>query len=167
MWSVVVVEYLTTSNSVRWNLAVKLGLIVWLGAVPTSGVELLIFFRTIVPCVLQPYRFVPLTPVLQTLPLLFGVQPVLKHFAEWSFSAIHLPIEKGKMVFGPARAGLTPSFSSMVPLPSETQEPGVIAVPLPSAVRKNDRVPDPVWGRNALIGALAPPTWLQLVMVHS
>src|SRR5258706_7935633 len=167
MWSVVAVENLTTSNSVRTNALVKLGLIVWLGAVPTSGLELLIFFRTIVPCVLQPNRLVPLEPVLQTLPLVFGVQPVLKHFAEWSFSAIHLPIEKGKMVFGPARAGLTPSFSSMVPLPSETQEPGVIAVPLPSAVRKNDRVPDPVCGRNAWMGAFLPPTWSQLVTLHS
>src|SRR5215471_4114469 len=54
---------------------------------------------------------------------------------------------------------LTPSFSSSRPPSSLTHGPGVI----PSAVSQNDRVPDPVWGRNGLMGAFLPPTWDQLV----
>src|SRR5215467_473860 len=54
---------------------------------------------------------------------------------------------------------LTPSFSSSRPPSSLTHGPGVI----PSAVSQNDRVPDPAWGRNALMGAFLPPTWDQLV----
>src|SRR5215467_13476023 len=64
-----------------------------------------------------------------------------------------------KMAPGSFRTGLTPSFSSsMLPL-LDTHGPGV----MPSAVVQNDRVPDPDWGRNALMAWLPPPTWFQLV----
>jgi len=33
----------------------------------------------------------------------------------------------------------------------------------PIALRKNERVPDPLCGMNALIGAFLPPTWCQFV----
>src|SRR5215469_1082580 len=55
---------------------------------------------------------------------------------------------------------LTPSFSSSRPLSSLTHGPGVM---LPSAASQNDRVPEPGWGRKALMGAFLPPTWDQLV----
>src|SRR5262245_66147956 len=64
-----------------------------------------------------------------------------------------------KIALGLCSTLLTPSFSSSRPPASLTHGPGV----MPSAVSQNDRVPDPVWGRNALIGAFLPPTWDQLV----
>src|SRR5215469_17505575 len=64
-----------------------------------------------------------------------------------------------KMAPGSLRTGLTPSFSSSMLLLFDTHGPGV----MPSAVVQNDRVPDPDWGRNALMAWLPPPTWFQLV----
>jgi hypothetical protein len=51
-----------------------------------------------------------------------------------------------------------------------TQAPGVMGVtPPPSAVRKNDLVPDPLCGRNAAMVAFGPGgvSWSQLVTLHS
>src|SRR5215469_17157842 len=64
-----------------------------------------------------------------------------------------------KMAPGSFRTGLVPSFSSSMLLLLDTHGPGV----MPSAVSQNDRVPDPDWGRNALMAWLPPPTWFQLV----
>src|ERR1700735_1973079 len=77
-----------------------------------------------------------------------------------------------KIASGLFRSGLTPSFSSRLfgsdVVPSWTQGPGDIGVtPPPSAVRKNVRVPEEVCGRKASMGAFFPPTWSQLVSVHS
>src|SRR5262249_36656543 len=64
-----------------------------------------------------------------------------------------------KIALGLCSTLLTPSFSSSRPPASLTHGPGV----MPSAVSQNDKVPDPGWGKNALIGAFLPPTWDQLV----
>src|SRR5215469_7870157 len=64
-----------------------------------------------------------------------------------------------KIALGLCSTLLTPSFSSSRPPASLTHGPGV----MPSAVSQNDRVPDPGWGRNALMGAFLPPTRDQLV----
>ncbi len=110
---------------------------------------------TMLPWVSQPNLFWPLFGWHAGLP----VQALLTHLAEWNFSAMYLPIENGKMTFGPASTGLTPSFSSAV---LSTQPPGP-EVPMPMAVRKNALVPELVCGSSALIGAFLPPTWFQLV----
>src|ERR1700729_199308 len=73
-----------------------------------------------------------------------------------------------KIAFALFSDGLMPWFSSSVLLSSLTQAPGVMGVtPPPSAVSQNDRVPEEVCGRNALILPLFPPTLLQLVILHS
>src|SRR5215470_3668050 len=162
MWSVVLGSQGTTSKTVRWKVAGKAELITVLPLVPVVGATPLICLSTKVPWVLQPNRF--LLPLgAQRTPLAFGVQAALKHVAEWNLSAMYLPMEKGKMASGSWRSGLTPWFSSSAPPPSDTHGPGAAT---PMAVRKNDRVPEPVWGMNAWIGAFLPPTWLQLLSVQ-
>src|SRR5690349_15071368 len=103
----------------RWKADGKAELITVPVPPPVVGAMPLICFSTIVPWVLQPNRFwCPLG--LQAMPLEFGVQVALRHVAEWNFSAMYLPMEKGKIALGSLRTGLTPSFSSRVPLSSLT-----------------------------------------------
>src|SRR5579859_3507876 len=119
--------------------------------VPVVGATPLISCSTIEPCASQPNLFCALVGLHAGLP----VQPEFRHFAEWNACAMYLATEYGKITFGPWSAGSTPSFSSAVLF---THEPGVAT---PIAPRKNARVPELVCGSCALIGALAPPTWLQ------
>src|SRR5215475_5290281 len=168
------VEKGTTSNSRRWNVALNLELmtgflLVLVSGNGTDGLVLLTLLMFIVPWVSQPNRFwLPLG--LQALPLLApdvaAVHLVLKHLAEWYRSAMYLPTENGKMTLAllVLRSALTPSFSSSLPPPSLTHEPGVVT---PIAARKKERVPDPVCGMNAAILPALPPTWFQLVTLHS
>ena len=71
------------------------------------------------------------------------------------------------MAFTLFSCGASPSFSISVLLTSLTHAPGVIGVvPPPSAVRKNDRVPEDDCGRYALIAPDLPPTLDQLRVLH-
>ena len=77
----------TTSKMIRWNVAVKPGLITGFFVVLASGNGIvgavpLISFSTMVPWVSQPNRFWPAMG-LQTTPLPFGVHEELRHLAEW------------------------------------------------------------------------------------
>src|SRR5690242_2780055 len=155
MWVDVPLENRATMNTVRTKAGEKCALMTVLEPVPVVGFVPLMLRSTILPCVSQPNLFWPA----------FGwhgglaVQPALVHLAEWNFSAMYLPIENGKITFGPLRTELTPSFSSAVLF---TQPPGP-EVPRPIAVRKNDLVPELVCGSWASMGAFLPPTWFQLV----
>src|SRR5262249_15691837 len=64
------------------------------------------------------------------------------------------------MASGSFSCGATPWSSCKVPLTLLTQGPGVVT---PMADRKKAPVPEEDCGMNGWIGALCPPTWLQLV----
>src|SRR5579859_3159311 len=164
----------TTSKRRRWKVGEKPELMIaaLVGGNGVVGLVLLTVFRFSLPWVLQPNRFCPLLGV-QTTPLLLGVQLELRHLAECSASASHLPIEKGKMMFCGffLKIALTPSFSSSVPPGkavvgrSLAQEPGAAT---PIALRKKDRVPEEVWGiKTTGLPLLPPGSWFQLVTLHS
>src|SRR6266704_3459025 len=98
----------------RWKVAGKAELITVFAPVPVVGAMPLIFFSTRVPWVSQPNRFLPGVWTHVT-PAALGVQLELVHLAEWNFSAMYLPVEKGKIASGSLRTGLTPWFSCRVP----------------------------------------------------
>src|SRR5215469_3849148 len=100
MWLAVLELKRTTSKTVRMKLGLKLLLITVLVPVPVVGTVPSMLRSTMLPWVLQPNRFWPDFGV-QVTPLAFGVQEVLRHVAEWNFSAMYLATEKGKMTFGP------------------------------------------------------------------
>ncbi len=79
---------------------------------------------------------------------------------------MYLPTEKGKIAFGLFSWGSTPSFSQGAVV--STQAPATIGVtPPPSAVRKNDRVPEPVCGRNGEMGRVLAADLAPVGVVHS
>src|SRR5579859_938109 len=152
-----VLAHRTTTNTVLTKFAENFALMMVLVPVPVVGLVLLMSRSTMLPWVSQPNLFCVLVGLQAGLP----VQAAFRHFAEWNFSAMYLPIENGKITFGPARTGSTPSFSCAVLF---THEPGVTT---PIAFRKNARVPELVCGSCASIRAvLVPPTWFQCVAVQ-
>src|SRR5215471_3152452 len=164
---------LATMNSRRVKVAEKPGLIVVPPPVPTVGAVALMLLRFMVPWVLQPNLFC--VAVGWQLDGWAKQLAMVPQGAEWNFSEIHLPTENGKMTSAlfMFRLGSTPSFSSSVLslAPAApwrvadvlTHGPGAVR---PIAPRKNDRVPEPFCGSIAAMGALVPPTALQLVIVQ-
>src|SRR5262252_3649987 len=115
--------------------------------VPVVGLVPLMLRSTMVPWVSQPNLFCVFVGLHAGLPVQVAA---FRHLAEWNFSAMNLPIEYGKIVFGPASTGSIPSFSSAVLV---THGP---AVARPIALRKNARLPELVCGSCALMVPAVP-----------
>src|SRR5689334_23075743 len=88
----------TTSKMVLTKFAENFALMTVFVPVPVVGLVPLMLRSTMLPWVSQPNLFCVLVGLHAGLP----VQVAFRHFAEWNFSAMNLPIEYGKITFGPA-----------------------------------------------------------------